>query len=49
MSDEADILVLNEALANITSRINVLKSIPNRSNLEEEELKMWIYWGYEDL
>ena len=49
MSNEADILVLNEALANITSRINVLKSISNRSNLEEEELKMWIYWGYEDL
>ena len=47
MSDEANILVLNEALANIASRINVLKSISNRSNLEEEELKMWIYWGYD--
>ena len=46
MSYEAEILILEEGVQEIKTRINTLESLSNPSNLEKEELLQWKLWGY---
>ena len=46
MSYEAEILILEEGVQEIKTRINTLESLNNPSNLEKEELLQWKLWGY---